>query len=44
MLPTEVPRAYNIAVPSKIVLWQHVGDLWPLGSVTKQKWPAGTGT
>ena len=30
-MPAKTPRAYNFAVPSKIVLWQHVGDLRPLG-------------
>ena len=40
MLPTEAPRAYSFAVPSRIVLWQHVGDLRPLGGITKEKWPA----
>ena len=43
MLPAEAPRAYNFAVPSRIVLWQHVGDLKPLGSITKEKWPARAG-
>ena len=38
MLPTEAPRAYSIAV-----LWQHVGDLRPLGSISKEKWPARAG-
>ena len=27
MLPAEAPRVYGFAVPSRIVLWQHVGDL-----------------
>ena len=27
MLPAEAPRAYRFAVPSRIVLWQHVDDL-----------------
>ena len=40
MLPTEAPCAYNFAVTSKIVLWQPVGDLWPLSEFTKEKWPA----
>ena len=40
MLPVEAHRAYNFAVPLRIVLWQHVGDLWPLGGFTKEKWPA----
>ena len=40
MLPTGAPQAYNIAVPSRTVLWQHVGDLWPLGGIIKEKWPA----
>ena len=39
MLPVEAPRAYSFAVLSKIMLWQHVGDLRPLGSITKEKWP-----
>ena len=37
MLPAEAPRAYSFAVPSKIVLWQHVGDLRPPGGITKEK-------
>ena len=40
MLPAEVPRAYSFAVPSRIVLWQHVGDLRPLSGITKEKWSA----
>ena len=40
MLPAEAPRAYNVAVPSRIVLWQHVDDLRPLGDSSKEKWPA----
>ena len=40
MLPAEALRAYSLAVPSRIVLWQHVGDLRPLGGNTKVKWPA----
>ena len=44
MLPAEAPQAYSFAVSSMIVLWQHVGDLWPLGGITKEKWPAGIGT
>ena len=44
MLPVEAPRAYNFAVPSRIVLLQHVGDLWPLGSITQKKGPVGAGT
>ena len=43
MLPAEAPRAYGFAVPSRIVLWQHVGDLRPLGGFTKEKWPARAG-
>ena len=43
MLPAEAPRAYNIAVPSRIVLWQHKGDLKPFGGSTKEKWPACAG-
>ena len=35
--------AYNFAVLSRIVLWQHVDDLWPLGSFSKEKWPAHAG-
>ena len=38
MLPVEAPRVYSIAVPSRIVLWQHVGDLRPLGGSSKEKW------
>ena len=40
MLPAEAPRAFDVAVPARIVLWQHVGDLRPLGSSMKEKWPA----
>ena len=46
MLPTDYPRrgckaistysAYSFAAPSRIVLWHHVGDLWPLGCFTKK--------
>ena len=43
MLPAEASRAYNFAVPSRIVLWQFVGDLRPLGGITKEKWPARAG-
>ena len=43
MLPAEAPSAYSFAVPARIVLWQHVGDLRPLGSITKEKWPARAG-
>ena len=44
MLPVESPRAYSFTVLSRIVLWQHVDDLWTLSDITKEKWPAGTGT
>ena len=37
MLPAEASRAYSFAVLSRIVLWQHVGDLRPLGGITKEK-------
>ena len=37
MLPAEAPRAYSFAVPSRIVLWQHVDDLRPLCDITKEK-------
>ena len=40
MLPAEAPRAYNFVIPSKMVLWQHVGDLRPLGGITKEMWLA----
>ena len=40
MLPAEAPRAYNVAVPARIVLWKHVGDLRPLGGSNVEKWPA----
>ena len=40
MLPAEAPCADSIAFPSRIVLWQHVGDLRPLGGSNKKKWPA----
>ena len=43
MLPAEAPHAYSFAVPSRIVLWQHVGDLRPLGGITSEKWPARAG-
>ena len=43
MLPAEAPHAYNFAVPLKIVLWQHVGDLRPLGGSNKEKWLARAG-
>ena len=43
MLPAEAPRAYSFAVPSRIVLWQHMADLRPLSSITKEKWPARAG-
>ena len=43
MLPAETPRAYSFAVPSRIVLWQHMGDLRPLSNITKEKWPARAG-
>ena len=42
MLPAEAPCAYSFAVPSKIVLGQHVGDFWTLRYYQK-KLPAGTG-
>ena len=44
MLPMEAPRAYSFVVLSRIVLWQHVGDLRPFGGITKEKWAAGIGT
>ena len=44
MLPAEAPRAYSFAVPLRIVLWQHAGDLRPLGGITKEKRPARAGT
>ena len=40
MLPAEAPRAYSFAVLLRIVLWQHVGDLRPLGGITIKKRPA----
>ena len=43
MLPVEAPHTYSVAVPSRIVLWQHVGDLRPLGDITKEKWPVHAG-
>ena len=36
MLPAEAPRAYNVAVPARMVLWQHVDDLRPLGGSNKE--------
>ena len=44
MLPVKAPCAYNFAVPLRIVLWQHVGDLRPLGDFSKEKWPAHVNT
>ena len=44
MLPVEAPRVSSFAVLSRIVLRQHVGDLRPLGSITKEKWTARAGT
>ena len=43
MLPAEAPRAYNVAVPARIVLWQHVGDLRPLSNSIEEKWLARAG-
>ena len=43
MLPEEALCAYSFAVPLRIVLWQHVGDLRPLSGITKEKWPARAG-
>ena len=43
MLLAEAPRAYSFAVPSRIVLWQHVGVLQPLSGNTIEKWPACAG-
>ena len=40
MLPVEAPRAYNVAVLVRMVLWQHVGDLRPLGGSNIEKQPA----
>ena len=37
MLPVETLCVYNFSVPSSIVLWQHMGDLRPLGGITKEK-------
>ena len=37
MLPADATRAYNFAILSRILLWQHVGDLCPLGGITKEK-------
>ena len=31
---------YNIAVPARMVLWQHMDDLRPLGGSNIEKWPA----
>ena len=39
MLPVEAPCAYSFVVLLRIVLWQHVGDLRPLGGITIEKWP-----
>ena len=43
MLPAETFCAYNFAVPQRIVLWQQVGDIQPLGGFTKEKFIAGAG-
>ena len=43
MLLAEAHQAYTFAVSSKIVLLQHVGDLRPLGGISKEKWPARAG-
>ena len=40
MLPAEASRAYNVAVPVRMMLWQHVDDLRPLSDSIKKKWPA----
>ena len=40
MLPAEAPRAYNVALPARMVLWQHVGDFRRLGGSNVEKWPA----
>ena len=37
MLPAEAPRTYSITGPLRIVLWEHVGDLRPLGGISKEK-------
>ena len=39
----KLPDAYNLALPSRIVLWQHVGSLWLLGGYSIEKWPARRG-
>ena len=44
MLPAEAPRACSFAIPSRIVLWQHVGDLRPVGGISKEKWITRAGT
>ena len=36
MLPAEASQAYSFAVLSRIVLWQNVGDLRPLGGITEE--------
>ena len=41
MLPAEAPRAYSIVV--RIVVWQQVDDLRPLGDGSREKWPARAG-
>ena len=38
MLPAETPRANRFAFPPRIMLWQHMGDLRPLGGISKGKW------
>ena len=42
-MPAEALQAYSFVVLSRIVLWQHVGDLRPLSGFTKEKWPARAG-
>ena len=43
MLPAEAPRPYNVAVPARMVLWQLVSDLRPLGSSIEEMRPARVG-
>ena len=31
-------NACNFAIPLRIMLWQHVGDLWPLRGYSIEKW------
>ena len=34
----------TLQIPLRTVLWQQLGDIWPHGDNTKEKWPADIGT